>query len=222
MDAAQRVLLIDIENAVGSVNPRPDLVRARVGALVRAAGSVHPVLACYSQSDPNSDAIVSVLAEMGIPTWLVTPGTDAAETALLSHARYVHARGCRAFSVASADHQFTALAELGEFDVIAWTGQKVSGRLHATARQVRRVPRPSGAAVGPSTRTVPVTPVDQNEGRAPNGQSEALFAPRGHRLVAALAIGVGIALGNALVDRLVVRVLRDEGSHQSRRTDIAR
>lgn len=186
MEAAQRVLLIDFENMIGPVNPRPELVRGRIAALVRAAGPVHHALACYARTEPELDLTGSVLAEMGVPSRVVAPGPDAAEKALLAHARYAHDRGCRTFSVASADRSFTALAEFGDFDVIAWTNQQVSARLQAAARQVRRVPR-SAPAVEPA----PVT--------RPTG--------RGSPAVRALTTGVGVALGHLLVERLVNRVI---------------
>ncbi|QFZ23021.1 NYN domain-containing protein [Saccharothrix syringae] len=182
MEAAQRVLLIDLENMIGPVNPQPELVRGRIAALVRAAGPVHHALACYARTDPQLDLIGSVLAEMGVPSRVVVPGPDAAEKALLAHARYAHDRGCRTFSVASADRSFTALAELGDFEVIAWTNQQVSTRLQAAARQVRRVPRSS-----PTTGAVPAD-------RGPR---------RGLPLLRALTTGAGLALGHLLVKGLV-------------------
>ncbi|GAA3462772.1 hypothetical protein ACFFSW_25385 [Saccharothrix longispora] len=141
-----KVLLIDVENVVGPVNPSPGLVRSRIGALLAAAGPVHHAMAGYSRQDPAGDRVVSVLAEMGVCTWVVPPGTDAAEKVLLAHARYAHARGCRSFVVASADHGFTALRDLGTFDVVVWQEQEVSARLAAAARAVHRVPRPACGA----------------------------------------------------------------------------
>ncbi|MFT7841467.1 hypothetical protein Q5530_35480 [Saccharothrix sp. BKS2] len=185
MEAAQRVLLIDLENMIGPVNPRPELVRGRITALVRAAGPVHHALACYARTEPELDVIGNVLTEMNVPSRVVAPGPDAAEKALLAHARYAHDRGCRTFSVASADRSFTALAEFGDFDVIAWTNQQVSTRLQAAARQVLRVPR-SGPATGPAPVYRPPGPV----------------LP----LLSALTTGIGIGLGHFLVERLVNRV----------------
>lgn len=145
-----------------------------------------------SRSSSGVDGSGRVVGQGGYPHgW--SPQARTRLTALLSHARYAHARGCQTFSVASADHQFTALAELGEFDMIAWTGQNVSGRLRAAACQVRRVRRPSSTEVGPHTRTVPLPPLDQDEERTTNGP-KAMFAQLGHRLATALAIGFSIAL----------------------------
>ncbi|MBY8848321.1 hypothetical protein K7G98_06655 [Saccharothrix sp. MB29] len=141
------MLLIDVENVVGPVNPAGAGALAH-RALLAAAGPVHHAMEGYSRQDPAGDRVVSVLAEMGVCTWVVPPGTDAAEKVLLAHARYAHDRGCRSFVVASADHGFTALRDLGTFDVVVWQEQEVSARLAAAARAVHRVPRPAwGASV---------------------------------------------------------------------------
>jgi hypothetical protein len=66
VDAGDRVLLVDLENAVGAVRPRPALVRARVTALRQAAGTVHHVVACYSATDPAADVVVSVHAGVAV------------------------------------------------------------------------------------------------------------------------------------------------------------
>ncbi len=74
MQAEDRVLLIDVENMIGSVRSRPDLVSARVRALLDAAGPVHHTLACYTQVDPAIDRVASVLAELGVAPWPVPAG----------------------------------------------------------------------------------------------------------------------------------------------------
>ncbi len=201
-----------MENAVGGKQPRPEVVRARVRSLIRAAGQVHHVMACYGQDDPANDTIVSVLAELGVPSWLVPSGPDAAESALLAHARYAHNRGCRTFSVASADHQFEALAELGEVDVIAWKDQPVSGRLCKIARQVRRVPRPSVPAgtcasdmAAASSLPEPVLTAQTHPSSPPRTPSApSRHAQRlGRKAVAPLLTGMGIAVGHLLAARLL-------------------
>ncbi len=93
--ADDRVLLIDVENAVGPVAPGAGVVRSRVRALIDAAGEPHHVLACYAPQDPQADRTVSVLAEMGVATWQVAKGVDAADHALIQHARYLQAAGSR-------------------------------------------------------------------------------------------------------------------------------
>ncbi|QFZ19518.1 hypothetical protein [Saccharothrix syringae] len=122
MRAADRVLLIDVGNVVGVAEPcplavGPDLVRARVGAVLRAAGPVHHVMACYASAERGMDLLGSVLAEMGVCSRTVPPGRGAVEDALLAHARYAHGRGCRTFAVAAGEG-FTAPHELGRFEVV--------------------------------------------------------------------------------------------------------
>ncbi|MEU7481752.1 hypothetical protein AB0A63_37650 [Lentzea sp. NPDC042327] len=147
MEATDKVLLIDLENVVGPNQPRPRLLRARVGALVAAAGPVHHVMAGYSHPGTHEDLTLSVLAELGVAACRVPQHANAAEHALLCHARYAHQQGCRSFAVASADRAFTALADYGEFDVLIWEGQPVAARLEACAHRVVRVPRPVLAPV---------------------------------------------------------------------------
>ncbi|GAA1296185.1 hypothetical protein [Saccharothrix xinjiangensis] len=103
MRAANRVLLIDVDGVVGPDAPRPELVRERVAAVLRAAGPVHHALACYTGEPVGLDELGSALAELGVPSRAVPPGRGAVAGALLAHARYAHGQGCRAFALA-ADH----------------------------------------------------------------------------------------------------------------------
>ena len=139
------MLLIDLENAVGTIHVRPRVLRSKVHALLQAAGPIHHALASYAQADAAGDLVVSVLAELGVASWRVAQHDNAAEHALLTHARYAHQQGCRTFTVASADRAFTALADLGTFDVLAWEGQQVAAKLTDRANQVIRVERPAVA-----------------------------------------------------------------------------
>lgn len=84
--APARVLLIDSENFFGGNTPRPRLLRAQLTALLFASGPVHHA---FATSD-TSDALASVLAEHRVAPLTVSPGRDAAEDALLAHARRVH------------------------------------------------------------------------------------------------------------------------------------
>lgn len=143
VEASDRVLLIDLENAVGTIHVRSRILRAKVHALLQAVGPVHHALASYAQADPVGDTVVSVLAELGVAAWRVEQHDNAAEFALISHARYAYQQGCRTFAVASADRAFTALADLGAFDVLAWEGQQVSAKLEDRAQSVIRVARPT-------------------------------------------------------------------------------
>ncbi|MFJ8965867.1 hypothetical protein ACIRG5_41410 [Lentzea sp. NPDC102401] len=140
------MLLIDLENAVGTIHVRPRILRAKVHALLQAAGSVHHALASYAQADPAGDTVVSVL---GVAAWRVAQHDNAAEHALISHARYAYQQGCRTFTVASADRAFTALADLGMFDVLAWEGQQVAAKLEDRAQNVIRVARSAATELVP-------------------------------------------------------------------------
>ncbi len=218
MQPDDRVLLIDMENAVGSVRPRPVVVRARVRALQAAAGRVHHVVACYSAADPAADVVVSVLAELGVAPWPVPPGTDAADTALLQHARYVADRGGRIFVVASGDHRFAALADRGRLELLAWDGQKLAKKLEQAAANIRRIPIPKlDLDAEPITTTLeepvavpePVNPSHPEP--ANNDQSDPAPTTAHHypnrelatKLATAIAIGVGIAIGQRLMDTLL-------------------
>lgn len=102
-----RLLLIDLENSIGAVRPRPRVLRARLGALLTAAGAVHHTVAGYAVADFADDPTASVLAELGVAPLRVSPAPDAAELVLLAHARRVRdTLGCRSFLVASADRRF--------------------------------------------------------------------------------------------------------------------
>ncbi|MFC6087932.1 hypothetical protein [Saccharothrix lopnurensis] len=118
MGAADRVLLIDVDGVVGPDAPRPELVRARVAAVLRAAGPVHHALACYTGAGPGPDLVGSALTELGVPSRAVPPGRGAVAAALLAHARHAHGRGCRAFAVA-ADHRAAPKC----FDVVDGPGR---------------------------------------------------------------------------------------------------
>lgn len=157
--ADERVLLIDVENVVGPVAPGPEVIRGRVRALIEAAGEPHHVLACYAPEDPQADRTVSVLAEMRVATWQVGKATDAADHALLQHARYLRERGFTTFVVASADGMFAALAELGRLEVLVWERQSPSQRLVTAAHAVQRLRLPPrGPVPAPEVPRSPAGP----------------------------------------------------------------
>jgi hypothetical protein len=223
-----RVLLIDMENAVGSIRPRAAVVRARVTALRAAAGDVHHVVACYSAADPAAGEMVSVLAELGVAPWPVLPGRDAAETALLQHAHYVAGRGGRTFLVASGDHRFAELQQLGRLEVLAWNDQKLARKLTTAATQVHRIPKPDVAAADPAAQqpTGPPAaapqPVEPTQLPTPNRDPDP--DTTGHdrhrpydrqdlsaRLLAAVLTGLGIGIGQRLADLLLPGPARSAG-----------
>ncbi|QFZ20453.1 hypothetical protein [Saccharothrix syringae] len=196
--------MIDLENSVGAVRPRRRVLQTRVEALLVAAGPVHHAVAGYGGADLADDPTASVLAELGVSALRVTPAPDAAEEVLLAHARRVHASlGCRAFIVASGDHRFAELAGMGQLEVVAWDGQPVAVRLEDAAHQTRRVPRPGGtvAETGEAADTVP-------PGTGVGAEAAAPVSAVGggvRTMAAALLAGIGVGLGQRLVDVLLPR-----------------
>ncbi|GAA2698215.1 MULTISPECIES: hypothetical protein [Actinosynnema] len=189
-----RVLLIDLENAVGAIRPRPRVLRGRVGALLGAAGPVHHAIAGYSGADLADDPTASLLAELGVGALRVAPAQDAAENALLAHAHRVHdALGCRVFVVASADRRFAELAALGRLELLAWADQPIAAKLLDVAHELTRVPRPSGAPQ-PGLAEHEEHPVDP----APDAFRPGLGTLGA--VVAALLVGVGIGVGQRVVE----------------------
>lgn len=207
MQADARVVLVDLENMVGAVRPRPALVRACVAVLRAAAGPAHHALACYSTADPATDGLVSVLAELGVAPWPVPPGPDAAETALLAHADYVYRQGGRTFCVASADRRFAALAELGRLEVLAWERQPIARRLIEAADVLRQLPRPDTAIAG-----VPRIARPDELAKSPAAALDAAAAARQRRpldlaqsALVGVCTGFGMAAGQRLISHLLSR-----------------
>ncbi|GAA1309277.1 hypothetical protein [Saccharothrix xinjiangensis] len=218
--ARPRVLLIDVDNMVGvACTPRP-VARARMEALLVAAGPVHHAVAAYNaRTDQADDPLSSHLAELGVGCIPVDDGPDAADHALLRHARRLHdSRTHGDFVVASADGRFSQLASLGELEVLAWQGQPVAARLRHTAHRLRRVPKPAPLPQDrPSDRPVrftpPRTPVrgpvdDDTTCCTAQSRHRAALFPAG-RAAAALGVafvaGIGSGVGKRLVDRLSAR-----------------
>jgi hypothetical protein len=207
MEAEDRVLLVDLENIVGSVRPKPDLVRARVGLLIDAAGPVHHVVAAWAQGDPAGDPLVSVLAELRVTTWLVPGGEpDAADAVLLAHARHVYAHGGRSFVIASGDGKFAEIAKLGavRLEVLAWEKQSIARPLEKAAGKVHRLnPRPAVATIEPpkdhrpEAAAAPMSPSVRPERAQPASLAIGPWAA----LLAGLGIGVGQKFAAAVLDR---------------------
>ena len=205
MNADDRVLLLDLEN-LGTVRLRPRPLRVRLETLLATAGEIHHAVAAYAQpAGEDGDPPASILAELRIAPLRVPPGADAAELALLAHARHVHAEGGRNFLVGSADGRFVQLAALGRVELLVWDGQPVATRLVDVAHHVHRIARPTGTpaedAAGhhepepDQATTVPGAAADSGPGGG---------AVPG-RFLAGVATGVGIAVGHRLPDILVPR-----------------
>lgn len=219
--ALPRVLLIDVDNMVGvACTPRP-AARARLAVLLAAAGPVHHAVAAYNaRGDSVEDPLASHLAELGVGCIPVDGGPDAADRALLEHARRVHdTKGCGGFVIASADGRFARLASLGTTEVLAWQGQPVAARLRDAAHRVHHIPRPGHRSdcghadrpAQPVCATVSDTSaMDAGAAHAkaqtpwPQGRDTRSPTRRaGAVLGLAFAAGVGASLGKRLVDALL-------------------
>jgi hypothetical protein len=200
-----RILLLDLEN-LGSATLRPRPLRARLATLLAAAGEHHHAVAAYAIAEGEPDPVASLLAELRIAPLCVRPGPDAAELALLAHARYVHAQGGRIFLVGSADGRFAELVALGRVELLVWDGQPVSTKLADVVHDIHRLTRPAGTPVesfaGPN-QFEPESARDSLASTVP-----ATFEPRGNghqlaaRLLNALVTGFAIAAGQRLFDAL--------------------
>ncbi|MEU0529116.1 hypothetical protein [Amycolatopsis tolypomycina] len=189
-----RVLLIDSENFFGTISPRPRLLRARLAALLTAAGPVHHAVAAFATTSETGDPLASLLAEHRVASLTVAPSPDAAEDALLAHARRVHdSLGRCCWLVASADHRLAALAELGRIEVLAWEGQPVADRLTNVAHATHRLARPD-SATGAFPEPAPVP--SPHRRRCPE-----LLRAVGYTILT----GVGIGIGQHLTVRLLGR-----------------
>jgi len=206
MNGDDRTLLLDLENLLGNVRQRPRPLRARLEAVLAAAGQIHHAVAAYALPDSDTiDPLASMLAELRIGPLRVLPGADAAEHALLAHARYVHTEGGRIFVVGSADGRFAELAELGRVELVVWEGQPVAAKLTKVVHDIHRLPRrPAGTPTEDTAeepKPVPSAPQvlaePPQDGPRPTG-----------RLLAALVTGIGIAAGQRLFDALLPRPKR--------------
>jgi hypothetical protein len=200
VNAEDRILLLDLEN-LGAVRRRPRPLRAQLEALLAAAGEIHHAVAAYGlPNGADADSLASLLAELRIAPLRVPPGADAAELALLAHARHVHAAGGRTFLVGSADGRFAQLAALGRVELLVWDGQPVATRLADVAHHLHRIARPTGTPTGDAT---------EQDQPGPEDLPATAIRPCGGefvaRLLAAVATGFGIALGNAVTVRLLRR-----------------
>lgn len=192
-----RVVLVDLENVVG-FRPKRRTLRTRMTALLDAAGPRHHAVAAYACIEDTDDVTASTLAALGVAPLRVTPGPDAAELALLAHARRMQADGCARFTVCSGDHAFAVLgdADASSLEVLVWQGQPVATGLAAAADHVRRLPR---LAEG----DVPVRPEATGN---PRHRTQHHVTSRSKRqthvpldgLVTGFATGIGIALGARL------------------------
>ncbi|MBE1467425.1 hypothetical protein [Kibdelosporangium phytohabitans] len=194
-----RLVLIDLENVVG-FRPKPRTLRTRITSLLNATEPRHHAVAAYAADDAEDDHTASALAWLGVAPLRVPPGPDAAENALLAHAKRMRAQGCALFTVCSGDRAFTALADDGyaRIDVVIWEGQPISSKLEQVANHVRRLPRPNGEMLDAEPTTAPP--------RYPHPLQQSYRTLADHtidNLAAGLVIGIGLALGHRFADRLL-------------------
>lgn len=213
MNADDRILLLDLEN-LGTVRLRPRPLRARLETLLTAAGEIHHAVAAYAlptaalPTGDGGDPLASLLAELRIAPLRVPPGTDAAELALLAHARHVHAEGCRIFLVGSADGRFAELAGLGRVELLVWESQPVATRLVNIAHHVHRIARPTGTSTEDTTGQDSPEPDEAAAVPIPAGSSGHGGGAVVSRFLTGVATGVGIAVGHRLLDILLPRRTR--------------
>lgn len=126
-------LLLDLENACPGSRRRSHTAR-QLREIIDAAGDVEVVVAIAAH------AVVArqqpVLDAVGICAVSVKAGPDAADKALMRQARKLAEAGITRFIVASGDHYFARVAELGELVVVHCPGRNVSNRLRNAASSV--------------------------------------------------------------------------------------
>lgn len=210
MNADDRILLLDLEN-LGAVRLRPRPLRARLEALLGVAGDVHHAIAAYGLPDDEADPVASLLAELRIAPLRVAPGPDAAELALLAHARYVHAEGGRIFLVGSADGRFAELTGLGRVELLVWDGQPVATKLADVVHDIHRLARPTGTPIDEAADTSGPDHLDPEAAPAESVRPATVVLPARTgqdltgRLLIALATGFAIAAGQRVFDALIPR-----------------
>lgn len=198
------MVLIDLENMVGS-NPRTPVLRTKVTALLEAAGPYHHAVVAYASSE-DDDTAASVLAALGVAPLRVAPGPDAAENALIRHANRMQAGGCSRFTVCSGDKAFAILADVEStrIDLLVWQGQPVATRLAEAAYNIRELPRVDKTSTALGT---PSTHLESDDGARPeHPPTDGRYRlPNLSPAVAALLVGVGVAVGHRLVDLVLPR-----------------
>ncbi|HEX8866581.1 MAG TPA: hypothetical protein VF821_13080 [Lentzea sp.] len=168
--------------------------------MLNAAGDIHHAVAAYALPDTvEADPLAPVLAELRVAPLRVSPRADAAELALLAHARHVHTEGGRVFLVGSADGRFAELAALGRVELFVWDGQPVAAKLADVVHDIHRLARTTGAPTDDPTGPEQNHPGDEplTSLARPADRHDSVVV---RRLLIAVATGVGIALGQRLVD----------------------
>ena len=131
---AARVLVLDVDNIYPG-RRRSTRARQRLSALLESVGPVDAVFAAGNRVTISGRA--ALLNEFGISFDTVPCTRDAADLVLLERSRAFAAEfGDVEFFVASDDHAFAQLAELGRLVVVNSGSSQVSQRLMDAADAV--------------------------------------------------------------------------------------
>ncbi|QFQ97318.1 hypothetical protein F9278_15120 [Streptomyces phaeolivaceus] len=206
------LVLIDVENAFGTLAQRSVAV-TRLAALLEHVPAQAQVVAACPPARIRPD-VKQALADQGVKVLSAGIGPNAADKVLLNRARQAAANGVTHFTVVSADAAFATLAALGELHVLAWDRQPV-GKTLAKAATVHRISRhhsaPASASAQPAA--IPRVPRPAPQRFAPAPASPPPSAPDsppiprwstaafgvGALFCGGLAFGTGTALGSRLV-----------------------
>ncbi|MCA1194495.1 hypothetical protein [Saccharopolyspora sp. 6V] len=139
-------MLIDVENVIGGKAPRDDVIRARVSALLAAVPGASAVAFFARHGDAEDERMSRTFRDLGVTTVLVDREPDAADNAILAHARTLSDRGHERFVVASADGALARIADLGALRVLAWKHQPVARQLRSAATEITLLDRPEAVA----------------------------------------------------------------------------
>lgn len=203
MASADTVLLIDLENMIGANAKRGPLTMKLDVLTSKAGANVQAVAACAgSRINPAGE---QVLRDRQIRLLKVSGDKDAADKALLEEAGRLAGRGCKRFVVASHDSRFAQLADLGKFEIIAWTSPKIAQKYASKATTVHRVPRPKVASSAKPAPSAQAPKAEADPAGSPPPRKAAMSAdksvqaPRPQvRAASVAAVGAGVLTAGIL------------------------
>jgi hypothetical protein len=194
------ILLIDLENMIGS-RAKQNMMERKLDALLGHAGAGTPAVAACAGS-AITDVGTQLLASRHVKLHKVSGAKDAADKKLREEAASHAGEGCRRFLVASYDSSFGQIADLGRLEIIVWdtANPKLAQKYAQRAAEVHRVPKPTTSAP-----TSPVQPPEPLPARPGAGSREAVSAPSPQSSAAAAdlaplaAFGLGVIAGGMLI-----------------------
>jgi hypothetical protein len=219
---ADAVLLIDLENMIGS-KARANMLERKLDALLEYAGPAVPAVASCAGS-AVTDAGAKILASRHVSLHKVSGAKDAADKKLCAEATIRARQGCRRFLVASYDSGFGQIADLGSLEIIIWdTGNpKLAQKYSDRAAQIHRIPKPTAST--PAATAQSPGPVPAQLGTPPGDTcappAARPFSQSGLRpdLVPLATAGIGVIAGGILFGAgtafgaaVALRVLRASG-----------